>query len=145
MGVIMQHFNINDLPLEDQKTVRKFYSRMGAGYAALLLLGVISILFRSPHSGLDDHVAAGAKSVTGMFTAVASEAPNRTICAERDLKVISLLNQHGDAQDVPANDLRNAFFALMDARKACSSGRLQEALAIYDRVTFSGGQAMQRQ
>jgi hypothetical protein len=61
------------------------------------------------------------------------------LCAERDLKLVGLLNEHGEAQDVSADDLRNAFIALVNARKVCFSGHIKEALAIYDGVGFSGG------
>ena len=47
----MQHFVIGDLPPEDQKTVRKFYFRMGFGYAAVILLACLLVLVRRPDVG----------------------------------------------------------------------------------------------
>lgn len=142
----MQHFVIDDLPPEDQKTVRKFYFRMGIGYAAVFALAGLSILARMP--GAEFQAAKQAREIppaSGLFSTVASHAPDRALCAARDLKLIAQLDKHGEAQDVPDDDLRSAFLALVDARKICFSGRVEEALAIYDSITFTGGKTAQRQ
>ncbi len=143
----MQHFDVDDLSSEDRKTVRKFYFRMGFGYVAMFLLAGLSVLARMPGAHLQ--TAKQAREIPpaiGLFdAALASGTPNRAPCAARDLKLITQLNEHGEAQDVPANDLRNAFLALVDARKICFAGRVEEALAIYDSVTFTGGKTAQMQ
>lgn len=57
-------------------------------------------------------------------------------CALRDLQLLMRLELHGEAQDVPSADLANAFFTMMTARQACASGRIDEALAIYDSIVI---------
>jgi len=144
MEIGMQHFNVNDLPPEDQDTVRKFYFRMFFVYAGVFALAGLAILARMPGAELQVAKQAGeispARSVFGVLAPVAF---NRALCTERDQKLVTRLNEHGEAQDVPAADLRNAFLALVDARKNCLAGRVEEALAIYDGVTFTGGKTAQ--
>ena len=139
----MQHFNVNDLPPEDQDTVRKFYFRMFFVYAGVFALAGLAIL-GMPSTELQVAKQAGeispARSGVGVLAPMAF---NRALCAERDLKLITQLNEHGEAQDVPAADLRNAFLALVDARKICFAGRVEEALTIYDSVTFASGKTAQ--
>ena len=137
MEIGMQHFVVDDLPPEDQKTVRKYYFRMGFGYAAVILLACLSILARTPGAQFQAEKQA-MPPASGLFSTVAATAPDRALCAAHDLKLITQLNEHGEALDVPADDLRNAFMALVDARKICFSGRVAEALAIYDSVIFGG-------
>ncbi len=67
---------------------------------------------------------------------MAAENPDRAQCAARDLKLLTSINEHGEAQDVPADDLRTAFFSLVRARGLCAAGRVDEALAIYDGVAI---------
>jgi len=69
--------------------------------------------------------AAMADSATARFT---SE------CAERDLKVVTLIEEHGDAARVPASVLAEAGLAQLDARLTCLAGRQAEALAKYDGI-----------
>src|SRR4051812_20340588 len=129
MEIGMQHFDVGSLPLEDQKTVRKFYFRMFFVYAGVFVLAGLAILARMPGAELQNAKQAGeilpARSVFGVLAPVAF---NRALCTERDLKLVTQLNEHGEAQDVPAADLRSAFLALVDARKICIAGRVEEAL-----------------
>jgi len=55
-------------------------------------------------------------------------------CAERDLQYVTLIERHGEAQDIAAEVLAQAFFTMTRARKACRQGREQEAFAIYDSI-----------
>jgi hypothetical protein len=146
MEIGMQHFDVSDLPPEDQKTVRKFYFRMGFGYAAMFALVCLSILARTP--GAQFQATKQAREIPparGLFDALSSGAPDSALCAARDQKLIAQLNKHGEVQDVLDEDLRNAFLALVDARKFCVAGRVDEALVIYDSITFTGGKTAQRQ
>ncbi|MBL8571670.1 MAG: hypothetical protein JNK84_21560 [Phreatobacter sp.] len=56
-------------------------------------------------------------------------------CAAPDLAAWTLIEQHGDDRSLPSQALADAFFAIMEARRACRAGRSDEALAIYARVT----------
>jgi hypothetical protein len=53
-------------------------------------------------------------------------------CAERDLQLITSIEEHGNANDVAADRLAAAAFSMFQARKLCGSGRDAEALALYD-------------
>jgi hypothetical protein len=56
------------------------------------------------------------------------------ICATRDLQIVALIEEHGQRQDVSAERLAIATFVMQIARKACSAGRTEVALAIYDLI-----------
>ena len=47
------------------------------------------------------------------------------ICAAADLRFVTLIEAHGEAQDVAAEILAQAFFTVMEARKACNQGRIE--------------------
>ena len=55
-------------------------------------------------------------------------------CAERDLQYVTLIERHGEAQDIAGEVLAQAFFTMVRARKACRQGHEQEAFAIYDSI-----------
>lgn len=55
-------------------------------------------------------------------------------CAARDLAVVTLIEQCGEAQSPPTQEIAEAFFKTMDARRACRDGRSDEGLAIYTRI-----------
>jgi hypothetical protein len=78
-----------------------------------------------------------------VVVALAQKAPNRheaaaaqraATCADRDLQLVSLIEQRGNAQDVAGHILFGAWLAMMAARKACIEGRESEALAIYNAI-----------
>jgi hypothetical protein len=50
---------------------------------------------------------------------------------------VTSIEAHGEAQDVPAARLAEAFYALVNARRACAAGRIDEALAIYDGIVVA--------
>lgn len=84
-------------------------------------------------------IAWGAAGIllwlAGLATAGGPAAGRTTPeCAERDLKVITLIEAQGEAQRLPAAVLAAAGFAQMDARLMCLSGRPAEALAQYDAI-----------
>ena len=65
--------------------------------------------------------------------ASAAERPDRMTraCAERDLKVITLIEAGGEV-DASATVLAQAGLLQMQARLACLAGREGEALVLYD-------------
>jgi hypothetical protein len=133
---------------EDQQVARRIYLAMAACYASLLLLLGVLVAFNIPSRGTDVvsfERVSGAPQAGGLFSAaVAAEMPDRAQCAARDLKLLTSLNEHGEAQDVPADDLRAAFFALVKARGVCATGRVDEALALYDSVVIGSRTAAQK-
>jgi len=56
------------------------------------------------------------------------------VCAQRDVQLVTQLEQIGEAQTVPGEILYEAFRVLTRARKACKEGRLDLALALYDSI-----------
>jgi hypothetical protein len=57
-------------------------------------------------------------------------------CAKQDLRLVNLIERHGEDQDVGGKKLFEAYLAVMAARKACAQGREGEALALYDSITL---------
>src|SRR5262245_59680161 len=70
-----------------------------------------------------------ASSVT---SAAAQTFP--VVCAQRDVQLVTQLEQIGEAQTVPGEILYEAFRVLTRAREACKQGRLKLALALYDSI-----------
>jgi hypothetical protein len=56
------------------------------------------------------------------------------LCVEADLRLITLIEAHGEAQDVAADLLAQAFFTVVEARKACSRGQVESAMTLYKSI-----------
>ena len=142
----MQKIYSDNLTDQDQKAARRIYLGLVSCYAGLLvLLGallVVNLAGRGP-SRLASEQARDASS-PGLFSAMASDNPDRAQCAARDLKLLTAINEHGEAQDLPADDIRTAFFALVKARGVCAAGRVDEALAMYDGVVMGASKTAQK-
>jgi hypothetical protein len=100
-------------------------------------------------------VLAGAAMIASTVAAVALDSTGRLgpaspalaqpaqangvtrACAMRDVEMITLIEQHGAAQDVPGDKLAEAFFVVMAARNTCAAGREREALALYDSIKLA--------
>jgi hypothetical protein len=59
-------------------------------------------------------------------------------CAQQEVKVITLIEDHGAAQDLPADLLGSAGLMMMRARSVCYEGRVEEALALYQSILDIG-------
>lgn len=57
-------------------------------------------------------------------------------CAARDLQILTIMEERGDATVVPHEQLRAEMFVLQEARALCTLHLIPEALAVYDRVLF---------
>jgi len=79
--------------------------------------------------------AAGWLGVT-MNVSAAHERTFTKACAEHDVKVMTLIEDHGAAAAplVGNETLSKAGLMLIEARHACYGGREAEAVAIYDRI-----------
>ena len=66
------------------------------------------------------------------------------ICAEREVQVITLLEDHALAQDVASDRLGEAGLARLEAQMTCYQGRVAEAVSIYDRVIVELGAVVTR-
>lgn len=94
-------------------------------------------------------MACSAAAIVLWFVASATAEGPRSAgritpeCAERDLKVVELLEEHGNSSALPASMLGEAGLAQLDARLTCLLGLPVEALAMYDRILTSLGFARQ--
>jgi hypothetical protein len=66
-------------------------------------------------------------------TAIATgDIPISLACA--DLVLVTLIEKHGELQDVPSDELAQAFFVVMRARAACREGSVSKAFDLYDSI-----------
>jgi hypothetical protein len=56
------------------------------------------------------------------------------ICAAADPWLVTLIEEHGEAQDVAPETLAQAFFTVVEARKACNLGQVEAAIKIYEGI-----------
>jgi hypothetical protein len=85
--------------------------------------------------GMLIHVfAAIAVSQLGMTDAPAQDTASLRLCASRDIEVVMLIEDHGEANDIAPEQLAKAFLTQMDARVACSDDRMEDGMALYDDV-----------
>jgi hypothetical protein len=61
-------------------------------------------------------------------------ASGPAICAERELLLATLVEAHGEIPNAASARLTEAGGAIMQARAACGDGRVNEAVALYDRL-----------
>src|ERR1700730_11449698 len=76
-----------------------------------------------------------------MTTGAAAQAPAAPCpreCALKEITVITLIEEHGEAGDLPADALRNATLTMLRARSACRDGHVGEALATYESILNLG-------
>jgi hypothetical protein len=59
-------------------------------------------------------------------------------CALKETLVITLIEDHGAAQDLPSDRLGEAGLTMLRARSACYQGRVGEALSLYDSILSLG-------
>jgi hypothetical protein len=55
-------------------------------------------------------------------------------CAQRDVQLVTQMEQYGESQSVPGEILYEAFLTMARAREACSRGRVAVGLALYDSI-----------
>jgi hypothetical protein len=53
-------------------------------------------------------------------------------CAARDARFMVQLEHHGDQGTMPGEKLYAAYLTMLQARTACSAGRQEEGLRLYD-------------
>jgi hypothetical protein len=59
-------------------------------------------------------------------------------CALKETVVITLIEDHGMAEDLPADRLGEAALTMLRARSTCYEGRVGEALALYESIIELG-------
>lgn len=69
-------------------------------------------------------------------------------CVARDIAVFDLIERRGDDKTVEVQALSDAFFELLDARRACREGRVAGAMTMYGdielRLSGAGSNALLR-
>ena len=55
-------------------------------------------------------------------------------CVQRDLELVTLIEENGNANAVPGQILAEAMLAVVEARTSCFAGRVADSLAQYDRI-----------
>jgi hypothetical protein len=73
-------------------------------------------------------------SLLGASGAIAQATFGPSPCNTRDVQVVILIEDHGTANDVAPERLAKAVLAQLDARAACSDGRVTEGIARYDEI-----------
>jgi hypothetical protein len=59
-------------------------------------------------------------------------------CALKETEAITVIEDHGTAEDLPADRLSSAGLTMLRARLTCYEGRVSEALALYDSILALG-------
>jgi hypothetical protein len=94
---------------------------------------------------LDGLILAGVTVLLlGVSGAIAQAISGPSLCAARDVEVVILIEDHGEANDVAPERLAKAGLTQMEARAACSQGRVTEGIAIYDEIKRSLGPMLSR-
>ena len=107
------------------------------GWLAILTVAMLAIGVDWRHDAIDGDSAILLLRSAGLSRARAAESIVSTPCAASDLRLVTAIEAHGEAQDLPGATLYAAFSAMMRARAACEAGRIEEGLALYDRLTLS--------
>jgi hypothetical protein len=64
-------------------------------------------------------------------------------CALKEIAAITVIEDHGAAEDLPAGRLGDAGLTMLRARLTCYEGRVDEALALYESILNLGPVASQ--
>lgn len=80
---------------------------------------------------------AAAFMLGTVVLADAGEPKTTRECAERDLKVMALIEQYGEAVELPSLVLADASIAQLDAREICMNDGPVAALPQYDKLLNS--------
>jgi hypothetical protein len=79
-------------------------------------------------------LAAIAVSSLGMTDAPAQDTASLRLCASRDIEAVTLIEDHGEADDIAPEQLAKAALTQMEARFACSGGHTEEGIALYNDI-----------
>lgn len=107
------------------------------GWLVMLMLSMLVIKLDPRIDAIGGETTVRLLQTAGLSKARAAEPARRAQCAARDLRLVTAIETHGEAQDVSGEVLSAAFSTVMQARAACDAGRIDEALAIYDGITVA--------
>ena len=93
-------------------------------------------------------LAVGACFVLNVTAPRATAAQDNVfarVCAEQEVKALTSLEDHGIANDVPADQLGVAGLIVLEARSTCYAGKVDEAVALYQRAIDLQGRVAAKQ
>ena len=117
------------LSAEDRVTFDRWL-RASAGAGIIIAGGLIAMAL----TGANSAASGDARSKHGGATLKESATVVSALCVQADLRLITLIEAHGEAQDVAADALAQAFFTVMEARKACNRGQVESAMNLYESI-----------
>ena len=79
-------------------------------------------------------VVAATALLAQQAAAQANDVSVSLECAQRDVQLVTQLEEQGEAQDLPGYVLYEMFLTMQRARVACNQGRMAEGLALYDKI-----------
>jgi hypothetical protein len=91
----------------------------------------IGLIRRSSRS-----IVAAVLLGAGISAVAAGENVFMRACAERDLRIVTMIEDQASTNAVAADKLARVFFTVMAARKACADGRIAEGIVLYDGLTL---------
>src|SRR5262245_4835250 len=130
-----QPLYMDKLDPHERAEVKPWYLRNVTCYALLALMIVILAAAKM------DRVQSQLAKLNPAGDAVAAARTGSPVCAARDLKLVTLLEEAGEAKALPGEQLAEVFFTMMKARELCSAGRVAEAIAVYDAIVIAPKQA----
>lgn len=80
----------------------------------------------------------GASLVLAISAVAQNQGSFARECAVREIVVITLIEDLGEAGALPSDQLHGAAQTQLRARFVCHAGRIEEALALYDSVLALG-------
>ena len=128
-------FYLDKVSPQERTRIKQWHLRVIGFYALLGLVVVTLIVVKM------DRVQSQLAKLSPAGEAVAAARTGSPLCAARDIKVVTLIEDAGNARTVPDAQLAEAFFTLAKARESCAAGRVEEALAVYDGITLVPVQA----
>jgi|SRR5215470_11646392 len=130
-----QPFYMDRLDPHERTEVKRWHLRNVAFYSLLALMIVMLVATKM------DRVNSQLAKLNPTGDAVAAVQTGSPVCAARDLKLVTLLEEAGEAKALPGEQLAEVFFTMMKARELCSAGRVVEAIAVYDAIVIAPKQA----
>lgn len=128
------------LSTEDRVTFDRWL-RAGAGVGIIIAGGLIAMALAgansaAPRDARNNHNVADAVASNKDANPTMAESATvvSPLCVEVDLRLITLIEAHGEVQDVAAHVLAQAFFTVVEARKACNRGQVERALNLYESI-----------
>jgi hypothetical protein len=123
-------FYLDKLSPQERATIKRWHLRIAGAYSVVALLLVALVVAKT------DLVQSQLAKLAASGNAVAAESSKHD-CADRDIKLVTAIEDAGEARTMPNEKLGEAFAMLLEARGLCSTGRVAEALAVYDSIVIA--------